>query len=175
METREITEEVVFQVETTFVKTGIPYLTRINIDRVDLDPILESVISKQQLSAFDWIQMIGTAVVSIGGLVASLFASKWDNCDKILCLIICGLLAIVCLVLPVILKNKEKFIQEVISSIDDRISCYQTYGMSLENWKKEAQKRIDDASQKLDDAIVKMKEDKKRMNNQIKKKKTRKP
>lgn len=162
-------------VKTTFVSFDIPKLSNISIERVKLDPILKDVISEQILTTYDWVQIIGTALFSISGLVVSLFSNNWTPCKKITFVVICSLLWLVFLLLPVLLKRRDRYISEVVLTINDRISCIQSFGIGYDEWRKTVVDEVEEANKEANDAIAQIKRDQKEMKRNLKKKNNRKP
>ena len=164
-----IVNEITMKIETTFIEATIPHLDKVELDRAEMDPILQDVISEHIFSAYDWCQIVGTAVFGIGGLVASLFSSNWNNSIKLCVLIPCGAIGLAFLIIPAFLKRKTEYIQEVVSIIDEQISCYQTYHMRIHEWRSQAQEKINDAAQEMKDVIDNLNKNRKRMKQQMKK------
>lgn len=155
------------QFEVSQIEANIPQLEKIEMDRDRFDPILEDVIS-DHISKYGLCQLLGTLILSVFGIVASLYSSDWDNCHKSWFIIISILLGGSLLVVPYCIKSKKDYTKEVVRIIDENISCMQSYNVCRDDWDAEVENRRAKANEEADAAIASIKKQKRKTNQKLK-------
>lgn len=144
--------EILSQVKTLFTEPELPLLDKIEIKRKDLNSIIRDVIS-DSITRYDWLQIIGTVILSVGGIFVSLFSSTWCLCLKLIVFGICVVLGAGLLILQQYLKKRYNNIQDIVSTIDYQITCYLKYEMSYEEWQEDIKNKNQEADEQAKQII----------------------
>lgn len=157
MENKSQFDEYIETLKTVYTPVTIPPLKNLSLSPLELKEILQRVIQKH-INKYDWIPLLSSIILAIVGICASFFAGCISLLWRILIVVLSAIVGGALVFVPKLLKRRVSYTDGIVDIIENEISCFQEYGMSLSKKLEEDEKRTQAASNEVKESRRRLKQ-----------------